>query len=183
MAMLIRTGPPASMRLAKGASRPLTEGERALLPPPLADAVKLGKVRIVARYHSPLARLFHVTIARGFRIFWGEAPMEAASLFERAHLAHELVHVWQYKGLRRTGLELLVSRNYRYRLQSGRPFLSYGYEQQAAIVEDFVRLKNGAIPRWAYGAIASIREYERTIATAPRLVRRTQEAPLTGALR
>lgn len=106
-----------------------------------------------------------ISVVHGERIFWPDAPEEATTLLERAHLAHELVHVWQYQALRRTGLELLLSRVYRYRLDPARGFRDYGYEQQAAIVEDYVRLCDGARCRWAQGG-ASSADYERVIATA-----------------
>lgn len=106
-----------------------------------------------------------ISVVRGARIFWPGAPAEAATLAERAHLVHELVHVWQYQALRRTGLELLLSRVYRYTLDPSRPFLRYGYEQQAAIVEDRLRLSEGAPARWARAA-ASHDDYARVISTA-----------------
>lgn len=146
--------------------RRLTASERSLLPPPFADAIDLDEVRILARWHTPLAALLKVTVVRDARIFWKNAPQEATTLSERAHLAHELVHVWQYRALRRTGLDLLASRTYRYRLYPERAFVSYGYEQQAAIVEDFVRQKNGAGVRWAPPPEASLEAYEQVIASA-----------------
>lgn len=149
-----------------GQERKLTAAEISLLPPPLADAADLDAVRIIQRYHTPAAALLKLTIVRGARIFWNNAPVEATTLSERAHLAHELTHVWQYQALRRTGLELLASRIYRYRLDPRRVFLSYGYEQQAAIVEDYVRLKNAAPPRWALSPAASLVNYERIIVSA-----------------
>lgn len=147
----------------------MSAAERLLLPPPLACAVDLDEVRIVRRWHTLLAAALKVTIVRGPRIFWANAPEEAKALGERAHLAHELVHVWQYRALKRSGVELLLSRFYRYRLDSSRAFLSYGYEQQAAIVEDFMRLKEGAGPRWALPPIAPLDHYARVIDTASKI--------------
>lgn len=146
--------------------RSLTAAEKTILPFVLARAIETDQVRIVRRWHTPLAAALKITIVRGADIFWAGAPDEASSLAERAHLAHELTHVWQYRRLKRTGLELLASRIYRYRLDSRRCFLSYGYEQQAAIVEDYVRLQSGAPPRWATGPIPEIADFERVIDTA-----------------
>jgi hypothetical protein len=144
--------------------RPLTDAEKALLPPPLAASVDLGRVRVVRRWHTPLAAALKVTIVRGARIFWANAPTETVTLLQRAHLAHELTHVWQYLALRRTGLELLSSRFYRYRLDPARVFLSYGYEQQAAIVEDYVRVSGGGAARWAVATTPPLAVYEMVIA-------------------
>ncbi|HBK92309.1 MAG TPA: hypothetical protein DDZ68_11615 [Parvularcula sp.] len=145
--------------------RALTDFERSLLPLPLAAGVDFSAVRIVSRAHNPYAALMRISVVRGSRIFWPGAPAEAVSLAARAHLAHELVHVWQYQALNRSGIELLFSRVYRYRLDPARAFLSYGYEQQAAIVEDYVRLCDGGQCRWTEGAGARA-DYERVIATA-----------------
>ncbi len=145
--------------------RSLTDDERRLLPPPLAAGVDFSAIRILDRAHNPYAALMRISVVGGSRIFWPGAPAEATTLLERAHLAHELVHVWQYQALMRTGIELLLSRVYRYRLDPARAFRSYGYEQQAAIVEDYVRLCGGGKCRWTDDGAARA-DYERVIATA-----------------
>lgn len=152
--------------------RSLTPAERLLLPGALRRHFDLDDVRLFRRWHTPLAALMRVSIVRGAKIFWANAPLEATSLAERAHLAHELVHVWQYRALGRSGPELLASRVYRYRADERRLFTSYGYEQQAAIVEDFVRLNEGVAPRWAIGR-APIAVYEKIIRSAGAVVRRS----------
>lgn len=61
-------------------------------------------------------------------------------------LAHELVHVWQWQnrditGYRplQAGLESLINLDpYFYVPDAGASFLDYGFEQQAALVEDFI---------------------------------------------
>jgi len=146
-----------------GAERPLAASERALLPAALVAGFDLGRVRIIDQYHSPVAALMRVTVVRGPRIYWAGAPPEAVSLAARAHLAHELTHVWQYLALRRTGAELLADRRYAYRLRKDRPFARYGHEQQAAIVEDYVRLCGGATTRWSRSP-ADRGDYERMFA-------------------
>jgi len=60
-------------------------------------------------------------------------------------MAHELVHVWQWQNRARTGyrparaaLESLINIDpYYYHPDDGDGFLSFGYEQQAALVEDY----------------------------------------------
>jgi hypothetical protein len=60
--------------------------------------------------------------------------------------AHELVHVWQwqnraitgYRPLRGAAESLRIADPYVYPFDPARPFLSYGFEQQAAIVEDWL---------------------------------------------
>ena len=137
--------------------RPLAASERDLLPAALARDVDFDRVRILRAAHNPYAALMRITVVRGSRIFWPEAPNEATTLGQRAHLAHELVHVWQYQALRKTGIELLLDRRYRYDLAPGKPFRAYGWEQQAAIVEDLVRIGGGAEPRWTRATHAPTR--------------------------
>lgn len=72
-------------------------------------------------------------------------------------LAHELTHVWQWQNRDVTGyhpvralLESIRAPDpYFYDIDPDRPFLSYGYEQQAALVEDYVchRLLDPAAPK------------------------------------
>jgi len=60
--------------------------------------------------------------------------------------AHELVHVWQWQARAVTGYTPLAALAeglgpgdpYFHRADPRRPFLAYGYEQQAAIVEDYL---------------------------------------------
>lgn len=60
-------------------------------------------------------------------------------------MAHELVHVWQWQNRARTGyrptraaLESVLSLDpYYYTPADGDTFLSFGYEQQGALVEDY----------------------------------------------
>lgn len=129
-------------------ARRLTQSERALLPPALAAGVDFDRVRILRAAHNLYAALMGISVVRGSRIFWPHAPAEATSLSERAHLAHELTHVWQYQALKRSGLGILMERRYRYELAPGLRFEDFGAEQQAAIVEDGVRIASGAAPRW-----------------------------------
>ncbi|MEQ1931537.1 MAG: hypothetical protein ABL957_13560 [Parvularculaceae bacterium] len=138
-----------------------------LLPAVMAASIDLGAVRVVGRFHNPVAAFLDQSVVRGPRIYWANAPIEATTIAERAHLAHELVHVWQYEFLRRSGLEILMHRRYRYELSAGTPFAAYGFEQQAAIVEDAVRIAAGAAPRWAIGGVGSDQDYASAIASCP----------------
>lgn len=156
-------------RLVGGGERPLSDPERALLPAPLARAVDLARVRIKRRYHNPLAAIRRLTVVRGYDVYWAEAPAEATTALERAHLAHELVHVWQYKAKGRSGVSILMERAYRYELRTGLRFADLGAEQQASLVEDLVRLRAGLPPRWTStsgGASAGLPAYDAVIASA-----------------
>lgn len=67
-------------------------------------------------------------------------------LIESMLLAHELTHVWQWQNRKRTGYSPLLAAAehgsiddpYLFDLDGAPDFLSYGYEQQGAIVEEYV---------------------------------------------
>lgn len=82
------------------------------------------------RYYLPDA-------GRGFPV---SLPLPASLL-----LAHELVHVWQWQNRAQTGYTILGTASesvaqvdpYWWLTESGREFMAFGFEQQAAIIEDF----------------------------------------------
>lgn len=71
---------------------------------------------------------------------------EQLYLIESMLLAHELTHVWQWQNRSRTGYSPLraaaehgsVDDPYLFDLNGAPDFLSYGFEQQGAIVEEYV---------------------------------------------
>ncbi len=146
--------------------RSLTPAERAALPQRLVAALPDGIVLVNA--HHPLSHLsrifrrFAVILVRNKTIFWPGLIDDMAS--DPAHLsllAHELTHVLQYQA----GMTLwrYIWRDvignlgrYSYALQPGKPFDAYAYEQQAAMVEDWVLLSHGLSSR--YGAPGTTRK-------------------------
>ncbi len=141
-------------------TRTLTPEEIDALPTGLLDAVPFAEVRLVNGHHwvSHLARLVGrgpQIVVRGRRIFWPRLPSDmSGNAVAMSLLAHELVHVWQYE----TGMTLwryiLRERGrYHYRID-GRAYTDYGYEQQAAMMEDWMRLRAGFPPR--YGQVDSM---------------------------
>lgn len=138
--------------------RVLTAAEIAGLPPGLVAAIDVAEVELVDAHH-PLSRLsqalrgYAVILVRGRRVFWPGLPVDLSNNpLLMSVLGHELVHIWQY----RTGMNLLIyilrdviarMGRYAYRIVPGKPYRAYGYEQQAAMVEDWMRLRAGHGPR------------------------------------
>ena len=134
-------------------SRPLTAAERVALPPGLLaavpDDVLLNATPHPLSYVSRWLRGYAVILVRGTTIFWPNLSRDMSrNPVLLAVLAHELVHVWQY----RTGMTLLSyflrdiighRGRYAYELTPGKPYRDYGYEQQASMMEDWVRLSHG----------------------------------------
>ena len=123
--------------------RPLTALEKEAIPPPIAGGIVLDRIEIHRRKWTPLTP-GNVTVVRGYKIFYPNEPSHCAGIHHLAHLVHEVVHVWQYKFL---GVGLYsprwLDRRYHYTLNENDSFLSFGLEQQASIVEDYFRVKNG----------------------------------------
>lgn len=138
-------------------SRKLTATEIAGLPAGLVKAVDIAGVELVGR-HSWVSRLAMLIgrgaqiVVRGRRVFWPRLQADFSDdAVAMSLLAHELVHVWQYANGMTLWAYILRERGvYRYQLD-GRSYGAYGYEQQAAMVEDWVRLHNGLAARWGHG--------------------------------
>lgn len=142
--------------------RRLTPAEIAALPPGLAAAVDVASVGLTARPHplswlSRALRGYAVILVRGRRVFWPHLPDDMSGDREAMTLlGHELVHVWQYaNGMNVVSYVLRdVAGNlgrYAYRLRPGKAYGAYSYEQQAAMVEDWMRLDTGLGARWGRG--------------------------------
>lgn len=66
------------------------------------------------------------------------------SLAMQSLLIHELVHVWQVQQGMAVVRRAVLDRRYQYKLRQDKPFLTYGIEQQAQMVQDyFVRRARG----------------------------------------
>jgi hypothetical protein len=142
----------------------LTASEIAALPAGLVAAVQISDVRLVDRHH-PVSRFSQVfrghalIVVRGLQIFWPGLPADLSRDKDQLSvLAHELVHVWQYCGgmtLFHYLLRDIVCNlgRYNYRLRAEKPFKDYAFEQQAAMMEDWMRLKDGRKIRFGQGPV------------------------------
>ncbi len=133
--------------------RRLNAAETEALPSGLVRAVPIEHVWLKDREHpvSGLRRLLGlepVIVVRGRQIFWPGLPADLSTTSQNLSLlAHELTHVWQYEnGM--TLLGYLWRERGRYAYDVG-PFDTLGYEQQAAMVEDWVRLRCGIDVRYS----------------------------------
>ena len=139
-----------------------------------------------------------IHVARDFwaRDFAPDYP-DALQLEAAMRLAHELVHVWQWQARGLTGYgpqralaeHVALDDPYLTELEPGRGFLDYGWEQQGALVEEFVccRALDPAAPRT--NRLAALvgevfPEAERRPRVPPAAVRlRWPEAERTGICR
>lgn len=120
-------------------SRSLTTGEIAIAKSVFGDDLDTSSVQIKTAWWvlknyavSPNGNIyFH-------RDDWIE-DFSNQSLSLRAWLVHELTHVWQVQQGMAVFYKALFNRKYSYVLKAGKPFVSYGVEQQARMVEDFYK--------------------------------------------
>ncbi len=138
-----------SVRLVKGApvvpvtyfreARP-REACRERILPPVEAGVVTGKPAAVALFNK-------VYFARDWYLedYMSDYP-EEMNLIAAMLLAHELTHIWQWQNRETTGYHPLRAAAehggrkdpYLFDLETSPDFLSYGFEQQGAIVEEYV---------------------------------------------
>lgn len=134
--------------------RGLTAGEKTMLWPIFRNGVDYDAVQIIHAAHpfqpsdAYMAPRGHI-YAPGhlFLEDWSGPDVSAVS---RAELVHEMTHVWQYTNgvdILVEGVEQLIAnrgsydRAYRYVLEWRKDLVDYNIEQQAAILEDYYRIR------------------------------------------
>lgn len=118
-------------------SRLLTTGERAIAHSVFGNSLALDNIRLKTAWWV----LKHYAVSPNGNIYFHPddwvADFSQQSIAQQSWLVHELTHVWQLQQgiavLRRAAFD----RRYRYQLITGKPFLAYGVEQQAQMVQDF----------------------------------------------
>jgi len=137
------------MRSKNTQARSLSELEKSVIPAAISAGIDLDAIEI----HKQKWTIFtpaNVSVVRGNKIFYPNDPGPSENLNHLAHLVHETVHVWQYAYL---GVGFYdprwLDRRYRYWLDEGDLFQSFGLEQQASMTEDSFRVHNGLPTRWA----------------------------------
>jgi len=130
----------------------LTEGEIALAREVFGDEIDYSQVRINHESYFPIgAQSDNRPIAPNGNVYFDPAGHRYREDFStsddrsRALFIHELAHVWQHQqGVNVKGRGI-VERQYDYEITPGKPFDSYGLEQQADIIKDYFLLEAGLI--------------------------------------
>lgn len=122
-------------------SRPRTTCQERIYPP-------RGEGLVVAPAHSAMAlfETVHVQTRRWMEDYLAELPEGRLDLDQAMFFAHEMVHVWQWQNRHRTGYHPLrvgfehvtTADPYLIDGDSGARFLDHGWEQQGAIMEEYV---------------------------------------------
>ncbi len=119
--------------------RPRLSCQERILPEPTTDIVS-GAPAAVALFNS--IWLNHSYALPNYM----KGYPEQLYLLEAMFLAHEMTHVWQWQNRNKTGYHPLKAARehqatadpYLYDLTTDKEFLDFGYEQQGAIVEEYV---------------------------------------------
>jgi type VI secretion system secreted protein VgrG len=155
--------------------RALTEGEISLAKTIFGDSIDYAKVGV---HNHKISRLQpdnfnaapdgNLYMIKNYSDDFSKSPAE-----DQAALMHELTHVWQIQNntmnLKAAFVKetLKAKFNYRatnrYTLEQGKDLNRYGFEQQAGIVEDFVRLSNGKAPLYNQSKNHNLDDYKAAL--------------------
>jgi type VI secretion system secreted protein VgrG len=168
----------AKYAINKDIKRALTAGETHLAGRVFGGALNTSRVRIHNRCYVPWQRKGIAMTPNG-HVYFHESdykPDFSMRVADAAWLIHELTHAWQYqhgrslilRGLAEQTAEYLGYSPYKYgKVDPARVFASYKNEQQAAMVEDFFRLRSGMPLRFGSGRLE---DYERAIPFVPKTI-------------
>jgi hypothetical protein len=146
--------------------RALAAGEIRIALPIFGNAVNYRAVRVYARGYT-MFQPSRTAVTPNGHIYFNRADFKddfSLNLNDSAWIIHELAHVWQDQ----TGVNVLlrgmIERQYDYVLDVSKPLADYKIEQQAGIVEDYFRLRNGMQFRHGSG---TREQYETVIPFIP----------------
>ena len=118
-------------------SRLLTTGERAIAHSVFGDSLALNNIRLKTAWWV----LRHYAVSPNGNIYFHPedwvTDFSQQSIAQQSWLVHELTHVWQLQQSVVVLRRAVLDRRYRYQLVTDKPFLAYGVEQQAQMVQDF----------------------------------------------
>lgn len=154
--------------LFKFNSRPLLAWEKELAKSIFGNKINYARVRI-DEYALLGPRQLHFCYVSFFHInSWGT--------MQNSLLLHELTHVWQYQklGIVYIPKALLAQKSatgYDYggvdalklAMRNKKKLVAFNLEQQAEIVADYYRIKNGYLPNWGNAGISDLPVYEHFI--------------------
>ncbi|MEZ0260532.1 MAG: hypothetical protein ACAH80_05945 [Alphaproteobacteria bacterium] len=145
------------------AHRPLTPGEIALAKLIFKDSIDYSAVRLhdkrilpsfIQEKHQAVAHRSSISFPRSA---YAEDFSKEPDALKQSVFIHELVHVWQHQNkvlsTPREGVKETLrhrfnySKAYLHKLATGKDLVNYGFEQQAAIVQDYFLLKHRGIDK------------------------------------
>lgn len=148
--------------------RKLTAREIALAKPIFGESLPYDKIRLDNRAHLGPRQQQFCYVSFYTINSWGE--------MSDAIFMHELVHIWQYHYLGVVYIPRALAaqqskEGYNYggaitlqqAIADGKTLLDFNFEQQASIIEDYFRLKNGLRPQWHTLQTSDLPVYEHFV--------------------
>ena len=153
------------MDFAKFNSRPLNSWERDLAYEVFGDSINYDRVRLDEFALIGPKQKLYCYVSFYMINSWGS--------MHNSVLLHELVHVWQFQHLGIVYIPRALSAQrsaegydyggvslLRIAMEKGIGLVDFNLEQQADIIMDYYRIKNGYAPQWGHGMIADLPVYE-----------------------
>lgn len=153
------------MDFVKFNCRPLNRWEKELAYSVFGDSINYDRVRI--------DELALIGPRQGMFCYVSFYMINSWGNMQNSVLLHELVHVWQFEHL---GISYIPRALYAQRTQmgynyggvsqlktfceAGKSLKDFNMEQQADIITDYYRIKNGYRPQWGNGGIIDLPVYE-----------------------
>jgi hypothetical protein len=137
--------------------RSLTDGEIKLAQSIFVDSINYSAVRVYDRGYACLNAIGNMSYRGNIYLPDGHHhDFSLAPLREKRLFIHEGVHVWQHQNnilnlaiaAVREGVrhQFKYAKTYLFHLEPGKDLLDYGFEQQAAIIEEYFLRKQGGTP-------------------------------------
>jgi hypothetical protein len=150
--------------LFKRKTRGLSRTEAEIAQSVFGNSIDLRRVRIDGRAYIG-CRKHHIIYVSFYTInAWGAFSYDV--------LVHELVHVWQYQKMGAIYIPKAIQAQqsemgYNYggveNLKKHSALGSFNLEQQADIIADYFRIKQGLLPSWGRGGMADLPVYQRFV--------------------
>lgn len=140
-------------------SRPLTEGEIKLAKSVFGDAINYKKVRLTDG-HWPVVQKKNFAWAMCNTLYmykYYEPDFSKAGPHRRGLFIHEMAHVWQWQNkslkpvigtIKQKLKQKFNYRAYPFVLDEKKDLMSYGVEQQAAMIQEYYLNKRAGLPSY-----------------------------------
>ncbi len=148
-------------------SRPLHKWEINLAKSVYGDSIRYSTITIDEK------AIFGFRIFPTAKAYVSYQTINSNGIMENGVLIHEFVHIWQYERFGTAyALRALLAQNSKMQYNYGGvsalraaiakklDFLSFNYEQQGDILQDYYRIKEGYRPLWGTGRREDLQYYE-----------------------
>jgi hypothetical protein len=161
---------------AKFNSRPLQKWEVEMAKSVYGDSLRYRLITVDEK------AIFGFKIFPAAKAYVSYHTINAGGVLENGVLIHEFIHIWQYERFGTAyALRALLAQHsdmqYNYggvtslksAIAKKLDFLSFNFEQQGDIIQDYYRIKEGYRPLWGIGKKEDLQYYEHFVNQLPKL--------------